>query len=128
MTEREKLIDICDTMTKMCRLQACEFCKYKLLKPYCVSEAIADAMLKSGVIVLPINIGDTVFRISEVIVPEYDVNDNLSYVMNTKVYESTLKRSDIAINGVYLTREEAEKYAELPGQVRDLHKIPLKEE
>ena len=51
MTERERLVELCDTMTKMCRLQACGFCKYKSFKPCCVSEAIADTMISNGVMI-----------------------------------------------------------------------------
>ena len=111
MTERERLLEILADMPEAQKLTE-----------------MADYLLANGVIVLPIKVGDTVYRISEVMVPEYDVNDDPSYVIKTKVYESTLKRSDIAINGVYLTHEDAEKYAKLPTMARDLHRIPLKEE
>lgn len=65
MNDRERLVELCDTMTKMCRLQACGFCKYKSLKPSCVSEAIADAMISNGVTVLPVKAGDTIYEIHE---------------------------------------------------------------
>lgn len=110
MTERERLIDICDTMTKMCRLQACGFCKYKLLKPHCVCEAIADTMLKNGVIVPPVKVGDVVYIVCNV--------DNKTVIEEASVEEVSTKRIwtdevdyDLEEIGktVFLSREEAEK-------------------
>lgn len=111
MTERERLLEILAEMPEAQKLTE-----------------MADYLLENGVIVLPCKIGDTVYRISECVIPEYYGDERVGYNKSINVYESTLKRSDIAINEVYLTREQAEKYAKLPTMARDLHRIPLKEE
>lgn len=110
MTERERLIDICDTMTKMCRLQACEFCKYKSLKPHCVSEAITDTMLKNGVIVPPVKVGDVVYIVCNVdnktVIEESAVEEVSTYrIWTDEVYYDL---DDIGTS-IFLTRESAEK-------------------
>lgn len=91
-------------------------------------EEITDYLLSNGVIVLPYKIGDTVYRINSVWLPEkvYDgLEEHIQIVEHTEVIESTLKRNDISINEAYLTREEAEKAKNSPIQARDLHRITI---
>lgn len=114
MTEREKL-------TKLLRESSASF-------EYSSPEEIADYLLANGVIVLPYKIGDTVYRINSVWLPEkaYDgLEEHIQIVEHTEVIESTLKRNDISINEAYLTREEAEKAKNSPIQARDLHRITI---
>lgn len=81
---------------------------------------------KSSIIEIPCKIGDKVYRINESITPVFDNEMNfIHYEHCCYVTESILKRSDISINEVYLTKEEAERFKEYPTQARDLHRIPI---
>lgn len=94
MTEREKLINLLSTAG------------WNLFTDTQSKEQIADYLLANGVIILPVKIGDTVYRVNSVMFPD---KQNGCFKEYTKVVESVLKRSDIALKGIYLTREEAEK-------------------
>lgn len=115
MTEREKLKELFQTAEDMRK------------EGGSIDDSV-DFLLKSGVIVLPCKIGDTVYRISSVICPKFDYNGRkIGLEEHTKIVESKLERSDISINEVYLTREQAEEFAKRPIRTRDNHRITLKE-
>ena len=133
MTDRERLIELCDTMTKMCRLSACGFCKYKFSKPHCVSEMIADCLLEDGVIVPPVKVGDIVYIKGEALKISFiHIEKEIYYCIQfdceeccvCPFYEDEVSwegEHDCRTNGyleftandigktVFLTREEAEK-------------------
>ena len=114
MTERERLVELCDTMTKMCRLQACGFCKYKSFKPCCVSEAIADTMISNGVIMPPVSLGDKIY---EIISPK----DREPYFIT-----ATVCAVHIADGSRNSCQRKRESYivAECPG-TKYVHKYPI---
>lgn len=113
MTEREELIELLLQSELEAEKHGIFNCHRSKLK----AEIVADYLLENGVIVLSHKIGDKVYRINECVAPQYEIRLN--------VVESTLKRSDILINEVYLTREEAERYKELSTQAREYHRIPI---
>ena len=122
MTDRERLVELRDTMTKMCRLQACGFCKYKSFKPCCVSEAIADTMISNGVIMPPVQVGATVYctdsyrhliKPLEIIGFEVDYTKRICkyYCSGGDYTPAWFKPAEMG-KTVFLTREEAEKALE----------------
>nr|DAJ47653.1 MAG TPA: hypothetical protein [Caudoviricetes sp.] len=110
MTERERLNEL---------LKSCGYIDEQF------SERLADFLLENGVILLPYKIGDKVYKIFELIKPTWNGNSCAGHESIINVVESKLELSDISIRGVYLTREEAEKYAKLPARMRDYHKISI---
>ena len=119
MTDRERLVELRDTMTKMCRLQACGFCKYKSFKPCCVSEAIADTMISNGVIMPPVQVGATVYctdsyrhliKPLEIIGFEVDYTKRICkyYCSGGDYTPAWFKPAEMG-KTIFLTREEAEK-------------------
>lgn len=55
MTEREKLIEICQPILNLCNSNGCRLCLYEAYKPFCISTAIAETLLRNGVIVVDTN-------------------------------------------------------------------------
>lgn len=99
MTERERIIEI---IMNGCR---------PLISPINAKKA-ADALLESGVIMLPIKVGDTIYRCGDPIknVYEWDLEhieiyaDQIVFVDDS---DNEFTISDIG-KTVFLTREEAE--------------------
>lgn len=120
MTEREELIEL----LLQSELEAEKHGIFNCHRSKPKAEIVADYLLENGVIVLSHKIGDKVYRINECAVPQLDSDGKIiCYEIRLNVVESTLKRSDILINEVYLTREEAERYKELSTQAREYHRI-----
>lgn len=86
---------------------------------------LVKAKNEGKIIELPYKIGDTVYRINSMFIPEYEDGVITEIKEHTKVVQSTLQRSDIAIYDVYLSYEEAEKFSKFPQQARDFHKIKI---
>lgn len=86
---------------------------------------LVDAKQSGKIIELPCKIGDTIYRINSMFIPEYEDGVISEMREHTKVVQSTLQRSDIAIYDVYLSYEEAEKFSKFPQQARDFHKIKI---
>ena len=62
---REKLIELLGDMhCGHLGFEGCETCDYRF-EDTCHAKAFADHLLANGVIVLPCNVGDTVYRISD---------------------------------------------------------------
>lgn len=93
MTERERLIEMIDNSN------AC----------ICVDgDKLTDYLLQNGVIVLPCNVGDTVYRLNIVTVPddEYRVSFHREMYIEETTFDITLY-CEIG-KMVFITREEAE--------------------
>ena len=56
MTQREKLIELLERLTRFCISRAtCQFCKYRNNAPFCINEAIADHLIENGVVLVDTN-------------------------------------------------------------------------
>lgn len=56
MTQREKLIELLEKLTRFCISRAtCQFCKYRNNAPFCINEAIADHLIENGVVLVDTN-------------------------------------------------------------------------
>ena len=64
MTERERLLELLKIPYEVCKNTSCKICEHNT-KYYCFLERYTDSLLANGVIVPPVNVGDTVFIIDE---------------------------------------------------------------
>lgn len=55
MTAREKIIEICQPMLNFCHSNGCRLCLYEAYKPFCISTAIAEILLRNGVVLIDTN-------------------------------------------------------------------------
>lgn len=104
MTERERLIEL----LKQKQDGGAKYGDHITHETKCSNAELADYLLENGVIVLPVKIGDTVYRISEYWHPPYFSTDNC-FVVKRYISTSTFKRSDIYPKDLYFTKKEAEK-------------------
>lgn len=89
MTEREKLIEMCENLILSCKASLCEDCEHiQIDYPHCMGVHFADHLLSNGVIVPPCKVGDTVY---------YPAHET-SVVYETKVYAIGERRGKITIN------------------------------
>ena len=110
---KDRLIELCENLISSCKSSSCEDCEHNNIDyPNCMSVHFADYLIENGVIVLPINAGDTIYR-------PFGVKGVESWIVETIVLhpeeivfiddsENSFKESDIGVS-VFLTREEAEK-------------------
>lgn len=86
--ERDRLVEICKTITPKCEMHECGNCPYDDKEyPSCKAELIADTLLAKGVIVPPCQIGDELYVIDYgEVVPvnvariRYDVENRDEYI------------------------------------------------
>ena len=118
MTEREKIIDVCQPILNFCNANGCKLCLYEAYKPFCISTAIADNLLKNGVIVPLVKVGDPLFTVAKVgVIIEHEVIqirisdkgvvfDCISKTLHGKDFCFS---NDLIGKTVFFTHEEAEK-------------------
>lgn len=62
MTERERLIEMCENFILSCKSSLCVDCEHNEIDyPHCMSVHFADHLLSNGVIVPPCKVGDRVY-------------------------------------------------------------------
>ena len=104
---RERLIELIDRYTEGCLENICQ--------PY-GTDGLADYLLENGVVMLPVKVGDTVFRIST------RFYTKIKYIEKTKISRIALDNDETWLfcecnptsktvfgKTVFLTREEAEQ-------------------
>ena len=115
MTDREKLIELCENLILSCKSSLCNDCEHnKIDYPHCMSVHFADYLLANGVIVPPCKVGDRV----------YLVGVFTGQIIETKVIGIAYNESGIYLilenftvtsvaeqlgKTVFLTKEEAEE-------------------
>lgn len=117
MTERERLIEICEDLILSCKASLCTDCEHnKIDYPHCMGVHFADHLLSNGVIVPPVKAGDKLFRIVDM---PYTLDSVVSKITETVepysiVYKNILGGYscipfDEFGKTVFLSKKEAEK-------------------
>lgn len=91
--ERERLVEICKTITPKCEMHECGDCPHSEKEyPSCKAELIADALLAKGIMVPPCQIGDELYIIDYgEVVPVYV--DRIRY--NTENTNDYIRKANI---------------------------------
>ena len=104
MTERERLIELLMKGELEADKQGVFNCSQSKWK----AEIMADFLLENGIIVPPVQFGDTVYKITECYMPPCFSTDDY-FAVKHYICATTFKRSEIYPKNLYFTREEAEK-------------------
>ena len=118
MTERERLIEMCENFILSCKASLCEDCEHiQIDYPHCMGVHFADHLLSNGVIVPPCKVGDVVWfdtykksgTVSFGIQPHKVDRIDVICVVGEKELVETKLHDWYFGDSVFLAKEEAEK-------------------
>ena len=115
--ERKRLVELCENVVLSCKSSLCADCEHnKIDYPHCMSEHFADHLLKNGIVVPPVKVGEIVYwltpyGIEELTVDLIKIIGNQDIRIRTRRFVKEVVYFSLKHFGktVFTSRAEAEK-------------------
>ena len=116
--DRDRLKELCENLILSCKSSLCNDCEHnKIDYPHCMSVHFADYLLANGVIVIPCNVGQTVYTIFERKIETLEITQAKTKESKNGIRIDCIAENDFLKmpfskchigNSIFLTKEEAE--------------------